>query len=74
MPSPPKPWEVNNGVAASTPVVSQSVAEQHALDSTTSAPSIPSRPATGVSSLGTGTTMGTNYGGKNNINANYLSI
>ncbi|KAI9483934.1 MAG: Peroxin 13, N-terminal region-domain-containing protein [Benjaminiella poitrasii] len=61
MPSPPKPWEVNNGTAAaSTPVVSQSMNDaSSAITSTPSAttttvPTVPSRPST----LGT-----SNYGG-----------
>lgn len=62
MPSPPKPWEVNNGAAATTPVVSQQVAVQHASETV---PSVPNRPTTtGVTSLGTAATLGSNLGGK----------
>lgn len=50
MPSPPKPWEVNNTAATSTPVVSQSSMTD------TTAPTVPTRPST----MNTGMTSGYN--------------
>ncbi|CEP07022.1 hypothetical protein [Parasitella parasitica] len=70
MPSPPKPWEVNNGAAASTPVVSQSAAQpmtETATATTTtssSTPTVPNRPSTmGTAGLGgLGSSYGSGYG------------
>lgn len=59
MPSPPKPWEVNNGAAVSTPVVSQSVTQPMTETTTTSSiPTVPNRPST----MGTMGTMGSSMG------------
>lgn len=70
MPSPPKPWEVNNGAAASSPVVSQSTAQTMTETATTtsSIPTVPNRPSTMNSTMGTSMGMGglgSSYGGGN---------
>ncbi|RCI03117.1 Peroxisomal membrane protein PAS20 [Rhizopus stolonifer] len=60
MPSPPKPWEVNNNAASTTPVVSQTT-------TTDITPTVPTRPST-MNTTNTYGTMGygnttTGYGG-----------
>lgn len=66
MPSPPKPWEVNNAAAASTPVVSQSatqpMTETATTTTTSSIPTVPNRPSTMGTSMGMGG-LGSSYGG-----------
>lgn len=59
MPSPPKPWEVNNRAEASTPVISQSVTQPMTeTTATSSIPTVPNRP----SATGTMSTMGSSMG------------
>ncbi|KAI8636043.1 Peroxin 13, N-terminal region-domain-containing protein [Parasitella parasitica] len=71
MPSPPKPWEINSGIAASTPVVSQSTAQPMTetatattTTTTSSTPTVPNRPSTmGAMGLGgLGSSYGNSYG------------
>lgn len=61
MPSPPKPWEVNNNsnsVVAPVTTTQASMTDTNTTTTTTTAPALPSRP----------TTMGSNYNGKQTKN------